>query len=265
MPTSIFRTISTLSAALRPKIKDTSGLQGLIFMVWPGSQMLDLRDHGPNICIEIGVAANRRRAEGYLYVLEAAFTVQRALCTFRGEGQPVQKATPVPRELPNLATNSLKFKLCHNLSQSGPGAPRGRIWSMLTKNWAQYTYRVRIDELGRGSGGEGAQGGGRGEESFKRSNTPEPRVGGFYVEFGSLWAPFWHPLAHFGLPLAHFWLTFGSLLVPFGSLLVPWVHFWRSWRSIFSLLVPPDIIFPTSFYNMDGVPLPKPARRHLHA
>ena len=92
-----------------------------------------------------------------------------------------------------------------------------------------------------------------------------------------------------------FWLTFGSLLVPFGSLLVPWAHFWRSWRSIFSLLVPPSVIFhisfynmdgvlvpkreaqffslfvppdnifPTSFYNMDGVPLPKPARRHLHA
>ena len=137
--------------------------------------------------------------------------------------------------------------------------------------------------------------GGRGEESFGYSNTPDTRVGGFYVAFML-------NLAHFGLPfgalwltLGSLWLTFGSLLVPFGSLLVPWAHFWRSWRSIFSLLVPPsvifhisfynmdgvlvpkreaqffslfvppDIIFPTSFYNMDGVPLPKPACRHLHA
>ena len=97
------------------------------------------------------------------------------------------------------------------------------------------------------------------------SNTPDTRVGGFYVEFGSLLAPFWHPLAHFGLPLAHSWLIFGSLLVPFGSLLVPWAHFWRSWRSIFSLLVPPSVIFHISFYNMDGILVPKPAHRHLHA
>ena len=49
-------------------------------------------DHGPNICIEIGARANRRRAEGCLYVWETAFTVQRALCTFRGKGHPVQRA-----------------------------------------------------------------------------------------------------------------------------------------------------------------------------
>ena len=71
-------------------------------------------------------------------------------------------------------------------------------------------------------------------------------------------------LAHFGLPfgalwltLGSLWLTFGSLLVPFGSLLVPWAHFWRSWRSIFSFLVPPSVIFHISFYNMDGVLVPK--------
>ena len=40
----------------------------------------------------------------------------------------------------------------------------------------------------------------------------------FYVEFGSLLAPFWRPLAHFGLPLAHFWLTFGALWLTFGAL-----------------------------------------------
>ena len=49
-------------------------------------------DHGSNICIEIGARANRRRAEGCLYVWETAFTVQRALCTFRGKGHPVQRA-----------------------------------------------------------------------------------------------------------------------------------------------------------------------------
>ena len=48
--------------------------------------------HGPNTCIEIGARANRRRAEGGLYVWGTAFTVQRALCTFRGKGHPVQRA-----------------------------------------------------------------------------------------------------------------------------------------------------------------------------
>ena len=46
-----------------------------------------------------------------MYVLETAFTVQRALCTFGGKGHPVQKATPVPQERPNLGTNSLKFQM----------------------------------------------------------------------------------------------------------------------------------------------------------
>ena len=116
-----------------------------------------------------------------------------------------------------------------------------------------------------------------------------------YVDFMLNLAHFWLPFGALWLTLGSLWLTFGSLLVPFGSLLVPWAHFWRSWRSIFSFLVspsvifhisfynmdgvplpkreaqffslfvPPDIIFPTSFYNMDGVPLPKPACRHLHA
>ena len=46
--------------------------------------------HGSNIRIEIGWPANRTRAEGCQYVLETAFTVQRALCTFTGKGQPGQ-------------------------------------------------------------------------------------------------------------------------------------------------------------------------------
>ena len=58
---------------------------------------------------------------------------------------------------------------------------------MSTKIWPQYTYRVRIDELGPTSGGEGPRAeGGRGEESFKRSNRPELRVGGFFIDVDSI-------------------------------------------------------------------------------
>ena len=87
----------------------------------------------------------------------------------------------------------------------------------------------------------------------------------FYVVFMLNWAHFWLPFGALWLTLGSLWLTFGSLLVPFGSLLVPWARFWRSWRSIFSLLVPPSVIFHISFYNMDGILVPKPAHRHLHA
>ena len=83
----------------------------------------------------------------------------------------------------------------------------------------------------------------------------------FWLPFGALWLT----LGSLLLTLGSLLLTFGSLLVPFGSLLVPWAHFWRSWRSIFSLLVPPSVIFHISFYNMDGILVPKPAHRHLHA
>ena len=58
----------------------------------PKLSKLMIGGHGPNICIEIGARANRRRAEGCLYVWGTAFTVQRALCTFRGKGHPVQRA-----------------------------------------------------------------------------------------------------------------------------------------------------------------------------
>ena len=80
-------------------------------------------DHEPNICIEIGSPANRRRAEGSLYVLEIAFTVQKALCTFEGKGHPVQKVTPVPQERPNLGPNWLKFKMLKNPPKRGPSPP----------------------------------------------------------------------------------------------------------------------------------------------
>ena len=67
-------------------------------------------DHEPNICIEIGAPAIRRRAEGSLYVLETAFTVQRALCTFEGKGHPVQKATLSLRNVQTLAPIGLNSK-----------------------------------------------------------------------------------------------------------------------------------------------------------
>ena len=56
-------------------------------------------DHESNKCVEIGRPANRRRAEGSLYVLETAFSVQRALCTFTGKGHHVQKTAPVTQAL----------------------------------------------------------------------------------------------------------------------------------------------------------------------
>ncbi len=76
------------------------------------------------------------------------------------------------------------------------------------------------------------------------------RVGGFCVEFGSLWAHFGLPLAHFGLPLAHFWLplapfwlTFGSLWLTFGALGLTFAHpgarfshFWALLASFFIFL-----------------------------
>ena len=68
------------------------------------------KDLGPNICIEIGAPPNRRRAEGSLYVLETAFTVQRALCTFEGKGHPVQKATLSLRNVQTLAPIGLNSK-----------------------------------------------------------------------------------------------------------------------------------------------------------
>ena len=69
----------------------------------------------------------------------------------------------------------------------------------------------------------------------------------FYIEFGSLLAPFWRPLAHFGLPLAHFGLPFGSLLVSLGSLLVPFPSLLLTQGSIFSLLLYPVVIFLISW------------------
>ena len=44
-------------------------------------------------------------------------------------------------------------------AQSARRAPRRRIWSQRAKVWNQYTYRVFLSRLGRGFGGEGAQGG----------------------------------------------------------------------------------------------------------
>ena len=66
---------------------------------------------GPNICIEkIDASANHRRAEGCLHVLETAFTVQRAICTYVVKGHTVQKAVPLALLHPKLGTNSFKFQ-----------------------------------------------------------------------------------------------------------------------------------------------------------
>ena len=67
-------------------------------------------DHESNICIKIGRPANRRRAEGSLYVLETAFSVQRALCTFTGKGHPVQKTVPIIQALQKWVPIRLNFK-----------------------------------------------------------------------------------------------------------------------------------------------------------
>ena len=76
----------------------------------PKLSKLMIGGQGPNICIEIGAPANRRRAEGCVYVLETAFTVQRALCTFGSKGHPVQKATLSLRNVQTLAPIGLNSK-----------------------------------------------------------------------------------------------------------------------------------------------------------
>ena len=80
-------------------------------------------------------------------------------------------------------------------------------------------------------------------EAFFSSFSRPCLLCSFYVELGSLLAPFWRPLAHFGLPFAHFGLPFGSLLVSLGSLLVPFPSLLLTQGSIFSLLLYPVLIF----------------------
>ena len=77
-------------------------------------------DHGPNICIESGAPANRRRAEGCVYVLGKAFTVQRALCTFGSKGHPCRRP-PLSRRngqtLEPIRLNLKGAKGCPKLTQ----------------------------------------------------------------------------------------------------------------------------------------------------
>ena len=75
--------------------------------------------------LEISAPANCRRAKGCLYVweivftvqrnpctsLETAFTVQRALRTFRGKGHPVQKGHPCHPGAAKVGPNLLKFQV----------------------------------------------------------------------------------------------------------------------------------------------------------
>ena len=76
-------------------------------------------------------------------------------------------------------------------------------------------------------------------------------------------------LNHLGLPFDGLGLTLGSLWLTFGSLLA---HFWCSLAHFWCLGLTfgdpgpdffgfgaPDVIFPSSFYNMDGIPVPKRA------
>ena len=74
------------------------------------------KDLGPNICIEIGAPPNRRRAEGSLYVLETAFTVQSALCTFGVKVTPCRRP---PLSLRNGQTLE-PIRLNFNWPQSSP-------------------------------------------------------------------------------------------------------------------------------------------------
>ena len=56
----------------------------------------------------VGVSLTCR---GVSDVLETAFTVQKAPCTFRGKGHPLQKTSPVRWARPKYGPNSFKFKL----------------------------------------------------------------------------------------------------------------------------------------------------------
>ena len=124
------------------------------------------------------------RADVYLHVQRAFCTirpvlldVQRAFCTVRSALLDVQGAFCTSRltgpkvfqcsrrdkirgPCPQFINRAGCFQRKSSGSQSSRNAPRGRIWLSWAKVWSQYTYRVRIDELVRGVGGEGAQGGG---------------------------------------------------------------------------------------------------------
>ena len=67
-------------------------------------------NHGPNICKEIGARKKRRRAKGCLYVWETAITMQRALCTFRGNGHPCRSPPRSLRDGQPLEPIRLNFK-----------------------------------------------------------------------------------------------------------------------------------------------------------
>ena len=76
--------------------------------------------------------------------------MQRPLCTSKGEGLTVQKASPFPWVPQKLATNSLKFQLAPKFT--GVSAPQDFwIWSKFSTH---FTHRVRMDELGSYFGGE---------------------------------------------------------------------------------------------------------------
>ena len=94
-------------SAKLPKIDDWKARAQYMYRDWrPGKSQTCRR-----LCVRLGDSLHR--AESPLHVW--------------GKGHPVQKATPVPQERPNLGTNSLKFQV----GQRAPKVhqtPRGRIF-----------------------------------------------------------------------------------------------------------------------------------------
>ena len=117
------------------KIDDWKARAQYMYRDWrPGKSQTCRR-----LCVRLGDSLHR--AESPLHVW--------------GKGHPVQKATPVPQERPNLGTNSFKFQWAPKFTN----APRGMCVCF---------------------GGEGPRAeGGRGEETSAHKGFDTPRVGGF--------------------------------------------------------------------------------------
>ena len=86
----------------------------------------------------------------------------------------------------DLGTNPLKFQIDAKVDRT----PRGRIWPKWSKVWSQYTYSLRMDELGPRVGGEGPRAeGGRGKVNLPPiSGLTRPTKGS--ADFGISWDDF---------------------------------------------------------------------------
>ena len=137
---------------------------------------------GPNICIEIGAPANRRRAEGCVYVLETAFTVQRALCTFEVKVKPCRRPPLSLRNVQTLAPIGLNSKCVKTRPKftRPPGAGFFTFRSVLARRADINVHVLRNVQTCVCCGGEGPRAeGGRGEETSPDKGFDTPRVGGF--------------------------------------------------------------------------------------